>query len=99
VIVADVLLVKQADTKHKYSLMRGLFEESKFARHAYEDGHTSCWREHCLQKMHMKMATHPVGENIACRKCMFLAEHALSSQLEHLPTWISIVTATSVDYV
>jgi hypothetical protein len=31
--------------EHKYNLTQGMFEESKLAQHAYEEGHKICWNE------------------------------------------------------
>jgi hypothetical protein len=34
--------------EHKYNLTQNLFEKSKLAQHAYEEGHKICWNEEGL---------------------------------------------------
>jgi hypothetical protein len=31
--------------EHKYNVTKGVFEKSKLAQHAYEEGHKICWKE------------------------------------------------------
>jgi hypothetical protein len=37
--------LEASTAENKYNLTHGLLKKSKFAGHAYEEGHKICWKE------------------------------------------------------
>jgi hypothetical protein len=78
--------------EHKYNLTQGLFEKSKLAQHAYEEGHRTRWIEAKVLQIEPIITYRKYKESAH----MSLVDHPISQpSLDISPIWTPIIAAAA----